>query len=198
MAWIKQRWWLAVAAGILIVIALVYWFVFGGNSMPVLKKITPFTLINTQEEEVTIDGQGERIRLVSFIYIHCPDICPLTTIQMKQMQDVLKEEGLFGEKIEFVSITMDPKRDTPQALRDYAEVHGADLNGWQFLTGSEETITPILEEFGFYAEEMDNGIYLHSTKTYLLDAKNRLRAIYGMGNEMEKEKMIEDMKSLIE
>ncbi|MBO8170335.1 MAG: SCO family protein [Bacillaceae bacterium] len=197
MAQSKKKWiWISGVLTVVIIGALVYWFVLGGNRLPVLKHVNSFTLINTENESYAFDENGDKVRLVSFIYINCPDICPITTIEMQKMQEKLKEQGLFGDKIEFVSITMDPKRDTPEALLEYAKTHKADLSGWTFLTGDEETIKGVLEDFGFYAEELDNGIYLHATRTYLVDSKNNIRAIYGMGNQMETEEILKDLVNM--
>src|SRR5690606_15686923 len=61
------------------------------------------------------------------------------------------EKGLFGDKVRFVSITMDPEYDTPEVLKDYGERMGADLSGWDFLSGSvTETARVVAGGFGVY------------------------------------------------
>jgi protein SCO1/2 len=57
----------------------------------------------------------------------CPDICPMLTQKMVDVQDALEAE--FGAKIAFVSITLDPERDAPEVLKDYAQFWGARLDG---------------------------------------------------------------------
>ena len=61
---------------------------------------------------------------MTFIYTSCPDVCPLLTEKMAQVQDELGPD--FGPRVAFVSITVDPEHDTPEVLKDYAESHGAD------------------------------------------------------------------------
>ena len=70
---------------------------------------------------------------MTFIYTSCPDVCPLLTDKMAQVQDELGPD--FGAEVAFVSITVDPEHDTPEVLKEYAETFDADLGGWGFLTG---------------------------------------------------------------
>ena len=62
-----------------------------------------------------------KVVLVSFVYTTCNGVCPLTTQALVRVQKELEEAKLWGKSVEFVSITLDPKRDTAQVLRDYAQ-----------------------------------------------------------------------------
>src|SRR5712691_380073 len=86
-----------------------------------------------------------RIVVVSFIYTNCPDICPLTTARIAQVEEKLG--GLMGRDFFLVSMTVDPVRDTPQRLKEFAESFGAGP-GWLFLTGRPEDIKLINTKLG--------------------------------------------------
>jgi protein SCO1/2 len=73
----------------------------------------------------------------TFIYLNCNDICPLTTSRVAEMKARLGDA--VGRDIFIYSMTMDPDRDTPELLKEYAEAFGAG-KGWQFLTGKPEDI----------------------------------------------------------
>ena len=82
---------------------------------------------------------------VNVIYTDCKDACPLETANLVQLQRVLGER--VGRDIFFYSISIDPKRDTPEVLKDYAEKFGVGP-GWLFLTGKEEDIRLITRKLG--------------------------------------------------
>ena len=79
-----------------------------------------------------------KVVAVTFIFTMCTDTCPVLTPMMSFVQDRLGAD--FGSKIAFVSITVDPERDTPEVLKEYAQAFGANLAGWCFLTGSPSAI----------------------------------------------------------
>src|SRR5258708_10215299 len=81
-----------------------------------------------------------KIVLISFIYTNCPDICPLTTARLTQVEDQLGD--IVGRDIFFVSMTVDPERDTPERLKEFATAFGIGP-GWLFLTAKPEAIRAI-------------------------------------------------------
>jgi protein SCO1 len=123
-----------------------------------------------------------KVRLLEFMYTNCPDICPNTTFQMKQLKEKLKQEGVFGDQVEFITITIDPKRDTKDVLREYAktfDIH--EDEGWYLLRGSEEDTLKVADAFNFKYRDPGNGMIIHSSFTYFLDENNRIVEIFGMG-----------------
>lgn len=83
--------------------------------------------------------------VVSFIYTHCPDLCPLTTARLSQLQQKLGDR--LGRDVFFYSITVDPLRDTPTELKKFAEAFDA-KPGWRFLTGDPEALKKISHALG--------------------------------------------------
>ena len=106
-----------------------------------LPKIAPapaFALTSQDGTPVALADFRGKVVAVTFIYTSCMDTCPVLTALMAYVQDKLGPD--FGKRIAFVSITVDPERDTPEVLKRYAETFGADLNGWAFLTGDPAAI----------------------------------------------------------
>jgi cytochrome oxidase Cu insertion factor (SCO1/SenC/PrrC family) len=87
----------------------------------------------------------DKIVLISFLYTNCPDICPLTTARIAQVEDKLGD--MVGRDIFFVSITVDPERDTPERLKEFAAAFDAGP-GWLFLTGKPEDMRLINSKLG--------------------------------------------------
>jgi len=86
-----------------------------------------------------------RIVAINFIYTHCHFSCPLETARLAQVQEMLGDR--VGKDIFFYSITIDPRHDTPEVLKDYAEKFGAGP-GWTFLTGKKADIDRLAVKLG--------------------------------------------------
>jgi protein SCO1 len=87
-----------------------------------------------------------KIVVIEQFYTHCIDICPLETARLAQVQKMLGDR--VGKDIFFYSISIDPKRDTPEVMKAYAETYHAGP-GWLFLTGKKEDIDLINKKLGF-------------------------------------------------
>jgi mono/diheme cytochrome c family protein len=88
--------------------------------------------------------KGKRV-VVSFIYTSCPDICPLTTARLTQVEDQLRDQ--MGHDLFFISMTVDPEHDTPEKLKEFSKAFGTGP-GWLFLTGKPEDIRFINTRLG--------------------------------------------------
>ncbi|AKM17953.1 SCO family protein [Anoxybacillus geothermalis] len=124
-----------------------------------------------------------KVRLVEFIYTNCPDICPNTTMQMAKLRDRLESAGVFGRDVEFITITIDPARDTKEKLQTYARTFGVtgDGQGWVFLRGSEDETKKTADAFDFQYRDPGNGMIVHTALAYLLDRDGRVIEQVGMG-----------------
>ncbi len=87
----------------------------------------------------------DRVVLIQFIYTHCKEACPLTTQQLADTQKLLGEH--LGRDIYFLSISVDPQRDTPELLQAFSEKFGAG-KGWFFLTGSKQDVDHVTHKLG--------------------------------------------------
>jgi len=120
----------------------------------------------TNLEVIDQDGQSLRfyddvlkgkVVAINFIFTNCQGACPLMTRNMTVVRDMLGAE--LGEDINFVSISIDPVRDTPAAMKEFAETHYADQEGWRFVTGDPENLEYIVKRLGQY----NDNVEAHST-----------------------------------
>ncbi|MFP7672329.1 SCO family protein [Marivita sp. S0852] len=126
----------------------------------------PFTLVNSEGQTVTDQDVITKPSLVYFGYTFCPDVCPLDTVRNAEAVDILKERGL---DVTPVFISVDPNRDTPEVVGDFAENLHEDMIG---LTGSEEQVRAASQAYRTYYRRQpgDDDYYLvdHSTFSYLV------------------------------
>ncbi len=133
----------------------------------------------------------KKIRLVEFMYTHCPDICPNTTFQMQQLRDRLVKDKVFGNKVEFLTISFDPARDTQEVLQNYAKTFEIDKNkGWFLVSGENSAVKKIADNFKFQYRDPGTGEFIHSSATYLLDEDNKVIEVFGMGEKNFKQKEV--------
>ena len=162
-----------------------------------LPKIAPapeFTLTSQDGTPVSLADLRGKVVAVTFIYTLCTDTCPVLTPMMSFVQDRLGPD--FGTKVAFVSITVDPERDTPAVLKEYARAFGADLGGWAFLTGAPETIREVTRRYGVFAAQAANSDVDHSFLTSIIDPRGILRVQY-LGARFDPEEFRRDLLSLV-
>jgi protein SCO1/2 len=102
----------------------------------------------------------------------------------------------FGSKVYFLSITVDPERDTTEVLKRYAEAYKANLAGWAFLTGAPAEIRDIAKRYGIYYKKTPRGDVDHTFLTSLVDQNGTLRVQY-MGVRFDPDEMLRDLRSLV-
>jgi protein SCO1/2 len=134
-----------------------------------------------------------RTLLVDFVYTECPGPCPILTSTHVTLQKALPPA--LRERVWFVSISLDPARDTPQALRRYAEARGADLSRWSFLTGDAEKLAEVVRAYGVGSLRRADGEIDHVVVTFLVDAEGRIAERY-VGLEHEPEQILRDLERI--
>jgi protein SCO1 len=162
-----------------------------------LSKIGPapeFTLTQQDGKRLTLKELRGKVLAITFIFASCADTCPLLTAKMVGIQDRLG--SVFGEKVYFVSITVDPQRDTPDVLKRYAEAYKVNPAGWAFLTGTRAEIRDVAKRYGIYAKKTSRGDVDHTFLTSLVDQSGTLRVQY-MGVQFNPDEMLRDLQSLI-
>ncbi len=131
-----------------------------------------FALIDQEGRVFRSEVLRGRAVLVDFIFTHCSGPCPIQTGLHAAVQRRLSPE--LRARVALVSISVDPERDTPERLRDYALARGADLASWSFLTGSPEQIDAVARGFGIGSKRAADGELLHTTASFLLDPEGRI------------------------
>jgi protein SCO1/2 len=135
-----------------------------------------------------------KVVVVTFIYASCADTCPLLTAKMAGLRTKLGSD--FGPRVAFVSVTVDPERDTPDVLRRYADRYGATGPGWWFLTGSPAEIAEVTRRYGVFARKQPRGDVDHTFLTSLIDRQGTLRVQY-LGVRYDADEMLRDLRSLV-
>jgi cytochrome oxidase Cu insertion factor (SCO1/SenC/PrrC family) len=142
--------------------------------------VPDFTLIERNGSAVDLAHLRGKIWIADFIYTTCTDTCPLQTAMMAKLQ----QEYAGKSDVQFVSITVDPERDTPEVLAQYADKHQADATRWYFLTGQRDRIIRLIQQ-GFHlavaavpVEAETSGMIPHSPRFVLVDKEARIRGYY--------------------
>ena len=134
----------------------------------------PFKLTAHTGATVTQEDFKGRKSLVFFGFTHCPDVCPTTLADMAQ---VMRQLGADADRVQVLFVTVDPERDTQEALAQYVPAFDARFLG---LRGDLEATRRVAKEFKVYFEKRPGatpGAYSvdHSAQTYVLDPQGRLR-----------------------
>jgi protein SCO1/2 len=162
--------------------------------LPVVGPAPLFTLTAATGERLALADLRGKVLAVTFIYASCADTCPLLTAKMVMVQRLLGAD--FGPRIGFVSITVDPEVDTPEALRRYAKAQGATADGWNLLTGTQSEINDVLRRYGVFARKNPRGDVDHLFLTSLIDRKGALRVQY-LGVRFDPAEMQADLQKLL-
>ena len=152
-----------------------------------------FTLIDQSGTERTLASLRGKAVLLDFVYTSCPGPCPILTGTHVQVQKRMADD--VADRVWFASITLDPARDTPTALRNYAKMRGADLLNWSFLTGSGEAISAVLKAYGVGAVPGDDFEIDHLVVTFLIDGEGRIVDRY-LGLEHTAEDLARDLAAV--
>lgn len=138
-------------------------------------KVPPFEFINQDGKLITNSFYDGKVYVVEFFFTTCPTICPKMNENMLKIQNEFYGNQDFG----IASFSINPKYDTPQILKEYAETHGATSKNWNFLTGDQETIYELANiGFTLYAGEDSNaeGGFEHSGMFALVDKQGNIRS----------------------
>jgi protein SCO1 len=168
-----------------------------GYQQEPLPKIAPapqFTLTSQDGKQVALADLRGKVVAVTFIFTLCSATCPVLTPMMSLVQDRLGPD--FGTNVAFVSVTIDPERDTPEMLKLYAQMYGADVPGWHFLTGEAVAIQDLTRRYGVFASKTVDGDIEHSFLTSIVDPHGIIRVQY-LGVRFDPEEFRRDILSLL-
>jgi protein SCO1 len=138
-----------------------------------------FSLRDQDGRTVSSADLRGKVVVLNFIYTHCPDACPLQTEKLAGVQRLVNVTPM-KDRVRFVTITTDPKRDDGETLREYAKVHGVDPTNWVFLTTApdqpEDTTRKLARAYGLEFTPEDNGLEIHGVVTHVIDQSGRMLA----------------------
>ena len=140
------------------------------------KKPAPdFTLTDgLTGKSLTLSSLRGKTIALAFLFTRCPDVCPLTAGQFRAAQRSLGDDA---SKVEFVAVSVDPEGDTPQAVREFSELH--DLrDSWHYLIGPRTQLEGVWSLYGIGSFPSSGARAVeHNDAIYLIDARGRERAI---------------------
>ena len=172
----------------------------GGNKVETTmsEPVGDFEATTQDGDTLTRDDLKGQWWVADFVFTNCTTVCPPMTRNKKILQDRLQEAGV--ENVHLVSFSVDPDRDTPEVLTEYANQHGADLSTWTFLTGYDfETIQELsMDSFKSPVQpppEGDDQVG-HGTSFFLVDPEGTIIKNYS-GREVDQmNQIVDDIKSL--
>jgi protein SCO1/2 len=145
---------------------------------PLDKQAPDFALMDADGLPVSLRDLRGKVVVLHFIYTNCPDVCPLHADRIAEIQEMVNQTPM-REQVRFVTITSDPKRDTPDVMRKYGKAHGLDPVNWTFLTSGADRPTAtrdLVQKFGHKFTDADGGYQVHSVVTHVIDREGRWRA----------------------
>jgi len=145
------------------------------------------------------DLEGKML-VIGFFFTTCPSVCPRLTTNMRVLQTGFKKdtkkEASLDTVVQFISITVNPERDSFQVLRAYADRFGANHDHWWFLTGDKKAIYNYARnELHMTVGPGDGGAddFIHTEKFVLLDKDRYIRGYYDGLNDTEVRKCADDI-----
>ncbi|MBL7684203.1 MAG: SCO family protein [Flavipsychrobacter sp.] len=156
------------------------------NRDSIYHQVADIILTNQFGEHVSLnnDLKGKMV-LVNFFFTNCPTVCPQISNNMEMLQDAFKKDPkkktTLDTAIHFISISVDPERDSFPALRKYADRYKANPDHWWFLTGDRQAIYNFARKQLFVTMQEGTGgmdDFIHSEKLVLLDSNRYIRGYY--------------------
>jgi protein SCO1/2 len=195
---LQRHWFKLVAAVILIVIAaalLSQQLQRGKSEYKIIQQAPSFNLTNMDGNQVNWQDSKGKVRLVFFFFSYCPDVCTPTTYLMSRVQDDLINQGYWGNKAAFFSITFDPDRDTPERLQQFSSQFTKHPADWFFVRGEEKATFDLAKQFGIAVGKDKDGNFLHTNLIVLVDKNNNIRNYYDAGS-IDPKVIVKDMVQL--
>ena len=158
--------------------------------LPVYWQLPEFQLTAQSGQPFDSKSLKGNIWVADFIFTTCPGPCPRMSSQMRGIQTAV---GSMPD-VKLVSITVDPKNDTPAALAAYASRYHAEPGRWFFLTGEQGALDSICRN-GFKLGDVD-GSLVHSTRFVLLDRRSRVRGFYSFSEDGALAHLLHDIRTL--
>lgn len=154
-----------------------------------------FALPDGRGGQFRLSDQQGRLVFIFFGYTSCPDVCPTTMSDMKQIRQRLGDDA---EKVEFIFISVDPERDLPDKISQYAAAFDPSFIG---LSGTQQQLEPVWKAYGVYhkankesPEDLQYEVE-HSSQIYLVDAAGNLRLTYAFGTAVDD--ILQDVRYLL-
>lgn len=153
---------------------------------PIYATVPDFELVNQSGETFTPQQLRGRVWVANFIFTSCAEVCPRLSTRMRELQE--RTVNMAGA-VHLVSFSVDPVRDTPEKLHDYAETYSARQDVWSFVTGPIDVMkTTVVDGFKIAMEREeveDTGFFdiVHGEHFVLVDQLGQIRGYYRADDE---------------
>jgi protein SCO1/2 len=169
----------AFAGSLVIGLLVMLWALGGARSIATPAAIGgPFQLTDQAGQTVTEKQMQGRPTLIFFGFTHCPDVCPTSLFEISE---VLRAMGQDADRVNAYFISVDPERDTAEAMKDYLSSFDPHLKG---LTGPPEDLAKVISEYRVYAKKvpLKDGDYTmdHTALVYLMDREGKFVAPFNL------------------
>ena len=159
----------------------------------VYSTIPDFKFVNQYADTITGKSLNGKIYVADFFFTTCPSICPVMHRNMLNVYKEFKNDDNFR----IISHSIDPKYDTVQVLKKYADKLGISGNTWWLLNGTKEQTYQIAKSYLVSVQEKNpQGEYIHDGYFILVDKQKRLRGTYDGTDPAQVTKLIADIKTL--
>ncbi len=165
-----------------------------GNVATTADAAPAFALTDQDGRAVALDALRGKAVVLDFVYTRCPGPCPILTSAKVEVQKALPDA--LRPHVHFVSVSLDPGNDTPEALRGYALARGADLGGWSFLTGDPPRVDAVLQSYGVSALREPGQEIQHVVVSFLIDPRGRIAKRY-FGTDHAADEYLRDLSGVI-
>jgi protein SCO1 len=155
------------------------------------RQLADFTLTGVDGQPLSFSDLYGKVTLLYFGYTHCPDVCPITLGEFRQVKAHL---GDAAENVNFLMISVDGARDTPEYLGRYLAGFDEEFYG---MTGSEVDLRRIGVDYGLYFQANEGEYYTvdHTAAVFMVDQTGQLHAIFAYGTEPKV--MVEKVQALL-
>ena len=150
-----------------------------------------FTLTDQNGKHISLSQFKGQPVVLTFLYTHCPDQCPLTA---ERLHSSMLSLGSDASKVGIVAVSTDPKGDTLQAAQKFTLQHNMQ-NYWHYLIGTQDTLTPIWTAYNVYAQGEQQSVD-HTLAIYIIDKQGHERTFFG-GNSFTPDQITTDLKILL-
>lgn len=141
---------------------------------------------------VTADGLKGKVAVIDFFFSNCKGVCPTMTSNMRTVREAFRDDN----RVQCVSITVDPGRDDTKRLKVFWKQYGG-LAYWSFLTGSKKAVYKLAREGLKLGTSEVPGDFLHSERFVLVDQTGEVRGYYRGSDLSDIERIQKDIRSLL-
>lgn len=164
----------------------------------IFPKVPDFSYLNQDSVMIHSKDLKNKIWIADFMFTKCPTICPTMTTNMKYLSELTKD---LQDKVQFLSFSIDPKRDKPSIFRKYIQERQLDTKNWYFFTGDEEETADLAFNFFHVGVQRTDDTaeegFEHTDTFVLVDQDGHVRGLYQGTKKDDVDRLEKDLRKLI-